>query len=107
MNEELGNLVSKWSEKSKGSAKPPKSASKTSRTGLRGSKGEELFNQLVHLTGIPAKTIKDELKSILERKNIDLNRLTLDQLRVVIASYLREIMGSLLDGSRIKKREQH
>jgi hypothetical protein len=67
-------------------------------------KGDDLFDQVVRLTGIPAKTIKDELKVILERKNIDISKLTLDQLRTVVASYLREIMGSLLDGTPGKKR---
>ncbi len=63
----------------------------------RTKRGEELFNQVIALTGIPAKHIKRELKAILDRKNIDVNNLTLDQLRVVVASYLREIMGGLLD----------
>lgn len=74
----------------------------------RPSKGDALFDQVVRLTGIPGKTIKDELKVILERKNIDIDKLTLDQLRTVVASYLREIMSGLLDGTPGKKREpQH
>lgn len=67
-------------------------------------KGDDLFDQVVRLTGIPGKTIKEELKAILERKNIDIDKLTLDQLRTVVASYLREIMGGLLDGTPGKKR---
>jgi len=63
----------------------------------RPKRGEELFNQVVALTGIDAKSIQRELKTICDRKGIDLNHLTLDQLRTVVASYLREIMGSLLD----------
>jgi len=63
----------------------------------RAKKGEELFNQVVALTGIPANSIQRELKTILERKNIDIHNLTLDQLRGVVASYLREIMGNVLD----------
>ena len=85
-----------------------KKLSKTVRKKSKSHTGEDLFNHLVRLTGIPAKTIKDELKAILERKNIDINKLTLDQLRAVVASYLREIMGGLLDGGPGKKREpQH
>ena len=60
-------------------------------------KGDDLFDQVIKLTGIPQQSIRRELKSILERKNIDVNQLTLEQLRGVVASYLREIMGNLLD----------
>lgn len=68
--------------------------------------GEDLFNQVITLTGIPAQTIKRELKSILDRKNIDVNNLTLDQLRGVVASYLREIMGGLLDRYHQRRSER-
>ncbi len=57
------------------------------------TKGKDLFDQVVRLTGIPAKTIHKELQAILAKKNLDLNTLTLDQLRLVVASYLREIMS--------------
>jgi hypothetical protein len=81
-----------------------KKASKKKKKKL--PKGEDdLFNQVIALTGIPAQTIKRELKSILDRKNIDVNSLTLDQLRAVVASYLREIMGGLLDRYSHKKSE--
>jgi hypothetical protein len=70
-------------------------------------KGDDLFNQVIKLTGIPQKTIRRELKSILERKNIDVNQLTLEQLRCVVASYLREIMGNLLDRAGHRRSEPH
>jgi hypothetical protein len=57
----------------------------------------DLFTQLIRMTGIPGCTIRKELKGIIERKGINPNELTLDQLRQVVASYLREIMGSILD----------
>lgn len=63
----------------------------------RKKRGQDLLNQVIQLTGIPSRHIKQELLCILERKKIDLNSLTLDQLRLVVASYLREIMGNLLD----------
>lgn len=69
--------------------------------------GKDLFNQVVKLTGIPAKNIREELKLILDRKNIDVKNLTLDQLRMVVASYLREIMGGLLDRTHVKRPETH
>ncbi len=71
------------------------------------SKGEELLNQVIRLTGIPAGTIRNELHAILERKNIDIRHLTLDQLRSVVASYLREIMGNVLDRCHRKGETQH
>lgn len=74
-----------------------KTEKKTRKKKKTSHSGDDLFNQVISLTGIPAQTIKRELKSILDRKNIDVNNLTLDQLRCVVASYLREIMGGILD----------
>lgn len=70
------------------------------------TKGDDLFNQVIKLTGIPQKTIRRELKCILDRKNIDVNSLTLEQLRAVVASYLREIMGNLLERSNQPRRPE-
>ena len=74
---------------------------KTQKTAKKA--GRDLLDQVIHLTGIPSKTIKRELKCILDRKNLDINNLTLDQLRSVVATYLREIMGGLLDKTDPKK----
>lgn len=60
-------------------------------------RGRALFDDVVKLTGIPAKAMRRELKALCERKNIDVKNLTLDQLRVAAASYLREIMGNFLE----------
>lgn len=85
---------------SQDSTKPPSSAEADASPASGG--GDELFSQVVRLTGLPAQTIKQELRTILENKNIDLSKLTLEQLRTVAASYLREIMGTLLDAPRRK-----
>ncbi len=69
------------------------------------TKGKELFQHVVRLTGIPSQTIQKELKSILEKKNIDIHHLTVEQLRSVAASYVREIMGGILD--RYNRRSDH
>lgn len=61
------------------------------------NKGSALFDDVVKLTGIPGKAMRRELHSLLERKNIDVKHLTLEQLRVAAASYLREIMDGLLE----------
>ncbi len=68
-------------------------------------KNDDLFNQVVKLTGLPGKTIRRELKSILDKKNIDANQLTIDQLRAVVASYLREIMSNLLERASSRRQE--
>lgn len=69
--------------------------------------GADLFQQVVRLTGIPQKQLKQELKGILDRNHIDLKDLTIDQLRAAAASYLREIMGGILDRCSHKKGESH
>jgi len=67
---------------------------------------QDLLNQVIKLTGIPSRTIKKELKGILDRNNIDANNLTLDQLRYVVASYLRQIMGGLIDRCSVRRPEK-
>lgn len=60
-------------------------------------KGSALFNDVVKLTGIPSRAMRRELQALLDRKNIDIKNLTMEQLRVAAASYLREIMGTMLE----------
>lgn len=65
--------------------------------------GDDLLNHVVKLTGLPHKTLKNELKEILDKKNININNLNLGQLRCAAASYVREIMTNLLEKYSIKK----
>jgi hypothetical protein len=58
---------------------------------------ENLLDQLAKLTGLSTPDLKKELKTILEKKNLDPKKLTLEQLRQVLASYVREIMIGILD----------
>jgi hypothetical protein len=87
-----------------------KQTSKSNRVKSRSKKkatlpnGDDLLNQVIKLTGIPAALIKRELRTILDRKNMDPKDLTLDELRSVVASYMREIMGSLLDRATHSKK---
>ena len=83
----------------------PRAQKKKKRSKAGPKSGDALFDQVITLTGIPAHAIKRELKTILDRKNIDVNNLTIDQLRCVVASYLREIMGGILDRYGNKKSE--
>lgn len=68
----------------------------------RRRKKQDLLAQLAKLTGISVATIRRELKDILDRKNINIHDITLEQLRTVTASYLRQIMCSVLSRSRTK-----
>ena len=61
------------------------------------SRGLDLLNQLIQLTGIPATHLKRDLLGILEKKNLDAKHLTLEELRAVAATYVRQIMSGLLD----------
>jgi len=63
----------------------------------RPERGKELFNYVVQLTGLPKDKIKEELKTLLHKKNIEVSQLTVDQLRTVAASYLREIMAGIIE----------
>lgn len=65
----------------------------------------DLLNQLVALTGVPGKTIRRELGDILQRKQINLHDITLEQLRTVVACYLRQIMSGILE--RTTSSESH
>jgi hypothetical protein len=94
-------------KKKKTKASRPAPVSKSTTTDSDEKKGEALFNQLVKLTGIPSQAIKKELKTILEKKNIDIDHLTLDQLRVVVASYVREIMGGILEKYHLRRTDSH
>lgn len=77
---------------------------KSSRKETKPKAGEGLLDQVVRLTGLPATAVKKELKAVLDKKNIDVNQLTLEQLRAVVASYLREIMMGLLERGSLKNR---
>ena len=86
------------------------SAKRTTRKAQSSSKSKtesnqkaDLFSQLVALSGLPASAIKRELKGILEENNLELDHLTLEQLRTVVASYLRKIMGGLLHKAQPNK----
>ena len=76
--------------------KKAKAKKKTTKK-RRPDRGKDLFNYVVQLTGLPKDKIKEELKILLHKKNIEVSQLTVDQLRTVAASYLREIMAGILE----------
>lgn len=54
--------------------------------------GNKLFRQLIELTGLPAEEIGRELRRLLGERGIDPDFVTLEQLREVLASYLRQTL---------------
>jgi hypothetical protein len=72
-----------------------KPASKTER---------DLFTEVVRATGIPAESIEKELRALLERRGVNVERLTLAQLRAAVAQYLREVMAEILERTQLPPR---
>jgi hypothetical protein len=81
--------------KSKRAKKPAKPSFPQRRR--QGSTAGALFQQVVAATGIPAEAIEQELRSLLERRGVNVERLTLAQLRAAVAQYLREVTAELLE----------
>lgn len=65
-----------------------------------------LLDQVIQLTGIPSQTIRKELQQIMAKKNFKAEDITLDQLRAVAATYLREIMGGLLESTHLRRQDK-
>jgi hypothetical protein len=54
----------------------------------------ELFKKVADATGLPSELITKELTQIVSNKGIQSDDLTLDELRIVMAEYLREVILS-------------
>jgi hypothetical protein len=74
------------------------------KTKKRASSKKKLLDHVIQLTGLPSQVLKRELQSILLKKNIKAEDMTLEQLRSVATSYLREIMGPLLNSRYSEKK---
>ena len=77
-------------------AKKPRTPSAKPRR-RRAQAAGDLFQQVVTATGIPADAIETELRALLERRGVNVERLTLAQLRAAVAQYLREVTAELLE----------
>jgi len=53
--------------------------------------GNKLFSEVTELTGLPEDLISEELKSLLERKGVEPEQLTLESLREALADYLTQV----------------
>lgn len=53
--------------------------------------GNKLFSQVTALTGLPEELIGPELKTLLERKGVAPEQMTMESLREALADYLAQV----------------
>jgi hypothetical protein len=63
-----------------------------SSSGCGGNTGNKLFSQVTELTGLPEDLISEELKSLLERKGVAPEQVTMESLREALADYLSQVI---------------
>ena len=54
--------------------------------------GNEIFEKVVSLSGLPPKLIKKELTTLLKKEGVNPKEMTITILRKVLARYLQEII---------------
>lgn len=59
------------------------------------SGGKKLFSEVTELTGLPEELISEELKSLLERKGVVPEQMTMESLREALADYLTEVITQM------------
>ena len=57
------------------------------------ARGKELIDQVVNATGLPAEMVKTELMSSIQKEGKDPETLELDDLRLVLASFLQDVLS--------------
>jgi len=57
--------------------------------------GADLLEKIVSLTGLPSTEMEQELRLILDKSGINLENMTLDDLRLAMVSYLDSIHEDL------------
>ena len=57
--------------------------------------GSDLLEKIVSLTGLPSTEMEQELRHILDKSGINLENMTLDDLRLAMVSYLDSIHEDL------------
>jgi histone H3/H4 len=53
---------------------------------------QNLFQQIIHLTGLPSAPVERQLKAIIDEKKIKEDSMTLDDLRTIVAELLLEVL---------------
>ncbi|MGZ3651858.1 MAG: hypothetical protein ACXVB9_12075 [Bdellovibrionota bacterium] len=59
--------------------------------------GNKLFTQVTGLTGLPEELIGEELKTLLERKGVAPEQVTMESLREALADYLNQMAEEFAD----------
>lgn len=54
--------------------------------------GESLLKQLISQTGLPTEGVENELDRLIEKAGLQKENITLDDLRLVLADYLQDIL---------------
>ena len=57
-------------------------------------KGKELLNMVADATGLPQALIVDELQCLASKAGLNIEQLTLDDLRGLLAEYLQDVLIS-------------
>ncbi len=55
-------------------------------------RGEDLIQYFIKLTGLPEESARAEIAAILKQQNKAVHELRIEDLRVVLANYLQEII---------------
>ena len=61
--------------------------------------GNELFEEVIRLSGLPRKIIQKELTTILKKSGTPPQKVTEPQLRKALARYLKEVINDSLKKS--------
>ena len=63
--------------------------------------GNKLFTQVTGLTGLPEELIGEELKTLLERKGVAPEHVTMESLREALADYLNQMAEEFADSPEV------
>ncbi len=61
--------------------------------------GKEIYEELIGFDELPTELVQQELTELLGRYGKNLEQVTLEELRPILADYLREILGALNEDS--------
>jgi hypothetical protein len=53
---------------------------------------EKVLEQIAEATGLPSTLVMGELKTLIQKAGLDINSMTMDDLRVILADYLQDVI---------------
>ena len=59
--------------------------------------GLDLLKQIIESTGLPSAAVERELNKLLQRRSLDAENLSLDDLRELLSLYLQEVLVEAKD----------